>query len=104
MADMLKLAPEKLLRRTLPQHHLNEHAILLIDEQAALAALPSLLPPDAETRSEAFDAVKQVVEACGETSEEDEKRLNEIGRLFGIAEEGATIPFLQIRRFQAKAS
>jgi hypothetical protein len=88
----------------LPQHHLNEHAILLIDEQAALAALPSLLPPDAETRSEAFDAVKQVVEACGETSEEDEKRLNEIGRLFGIAEEGATIPFLQIRRFQAKAS
>jgi Protein of unknown function (DUF3141) len=81
-----------------------QFAMLLIDQQGALAALPSLLPPDAESRSEAFDVVKQVLEACGETSAEDEKRLSEIGRLFGIAEEGATIPFLQIRRFQAKAS
>jgi pimeloyl-ACP methyl ester carboxylesterase len=81
-----------------------QFAMLLIDQQAALAALPLLLPPDAESRSEAFEAVKQVMEACGETSAEDEKRLSEIGRLFGIAEEDATIPFLQIRRLQAKAS
>ena len=81
-----------------------QFAMLLIDQQGALAALPSLLPPDAESRSEAFDVVKQVMEACGETSAEDEKRLSEIGRLFGIAEEGATIPFLQIRRLPAKAS
>jgi hypothetical protein len=72
--------------------------MLLIDQQAALAALPSLLPPDAQTRSEAFDVVRQVMAACGEISAEDEKRLSEIGRLFGIGEEGATIAFPQIRR------
>jgi len=82
-----------------------QFAMLLIDQQGALAALPSLLPPDAETRSEAFDAVKQVIAACGETSAEDEKRLSEIGRLFGIGKESLAIPFLQNRReLQAKAS
>ena len=75
-----------------------QFAMLLIDQQAALAALPSLLPPDAQTRSEAFDVVRQVMAACGEISAEDEKRLSEIGRLFGIGEEGATISFPQTRR------
>ena len=30
--------------------------ILLIDTEAALAAIPAMLPPDAETRLKAFDA------------------------------------------------
>ena len=82
-----------------------QFAMLLIDQQAALAAIASLLPADAKTRSEAFDVVKQVMAACGEISAEDEKRLSEIGRLFGIGEEGATIRFPQIRReVQEKAS
>jgi len=81
-----------------------QFAMLLIDQQAALAALPSLLPPDAQTRSEAFNVVRQVMAACGEISAEDEKRLSEIGRLFGIGEEGATISFPQNRRkLQRKA-
>jgi hypothetical protein len=67
-----------------------QFAMLLIDEKAALAALPSLLPADSTTRSEAFNAVKQVTAARGEVSAADEKRLSEIGRLFGIGEEGAT--------------
>jgi pimeloyl-ACP methyl ester carboxylesterase len=75
-----------------------QFAMLLIDQQAALAALPSLLRTDAQTRSEAFNVVKQVMAACGEISAEDEKRLSEIGRLFGIGEEGATISFPQNRR------
>jgi hypothetical protein len=75
-----------------------QFAMLVIDQQAALAALPSLLPPDAQTRSEAFNVVRQVMAACGEISTEDEKRLSEIGRLFGIGEEGATISFPQNRR------
>jgi hypothetical protein len=82
-----------------------QFAILLIDQQAALAAIPSMLPADAEKRGEAFNTVKQVMAACGELSSEDEKRLIEIGRLFGIGEEGVTIPFPQARReLQAKAS
>jgi len=83
----------------------DQFAILLIDQQAALAAFPSLLPVDAETRSKAFSLVRQVAAAWGETSAEDEKRLHEIGRLFGIAEEGGAIPFPQNRRqLPAKAS
>src|SRR6516162_6795305 len=82
-----------------------QFAMLLIDQQAALAALPSLLPPDAQTRSEAFNVVRQVMAACGEISAEDEKRLSEISRLFGIGEEGATIAFPQIlRELATKAS
>jgi hypothetical protein len=75
-----------------------QFAMLLIDQQAALAALPSLLPADGGKRSEAFNAIRQVMAACGETSAEDEKRLREIGRLFGIPEESATIRFLVNRR------
>jgi len=83
----------------------DQFAMLLIDEKAALAALPSLLPADAATRSEGFDAIRQVAAACGEISALDEKRLSEIGRLFGIGEEGAAIPFPQNRRsLQAKPS
>jgi Protein of unknown function (DUF3141) len=82
-----------------------QFAMLLIDQQAALAAIPSLLPADAKTRSEAFDAVRQVKAASGEISAEDEKRLNEIGRLFGNGEEGTPTRFPQIRRdLAAKAS
>jgi pimeloyl-ACP methyl ester carboxylesterase len=83
----------------------DQFAMLLIDEKAALAAVPSLLPADAATRSEGFDAIRQVTVACGEISAQDEKRLSEIGRLFGIGDEGAAIPFPQNRRGPpAKAS
>ena len=81
-----------------------QYFMLLIDKDASLAALPSMLPAEAETRREAFNVIKEVMAACGEPSTEDEKRLSEIGRLFGIGDEGATIPFLQIRRVPAKAS
>jgi hypothetical protein len=81
-----------------------QYFMLLIDMDASLAALPSMLPAEAETRRESFNVIKEVMAACGALSTEDEKRLSEIGRLFGIAEEGATVPFLQIRRLPAKAS
>jgi hypothetical protein len=71
--------------------------MLLIDPEAALAALPSMLPPDAETRREAFELVKQVLGARGELSAEDRTRLGEIARLFGVDEPGSAgpIPFRQ---------
>src|SRR5271166_1616114 len=75
-----------------------QYFMLLIDKDASLAALPSMLPAEAETRREAFNVIKEVMAACGELSTEDEKRLSEIGRLFGIGEQGATIPFLQNRK------
>jgi pimeloyl-ACP methyl ester carboxylesterase len=76
----------------------DQFAMLLIDQKAALAAVPSLLPVDAAVRSEGFNAIRQVLAACGKSSIEDEKRLSEIGRLFGIGDDGVAIPFPQNRR------
>jgi hypothetical protein len=58
--------------------------MLLIDEAAALAAIPSMLPPDAETRLKAFDLISEILGALGELSDTDRARLAEIARLFGV--------------------
>jgi pimeloyl-ACP methyl ester carboxylesterase len=64
--------------------------ILLIDGDAALAAIPSMLPPDAESRRVAFGLIRTVLSARGEISGEDEKRLDEVARLFEL--EGNALP------------
>jgi hypothetical protein len=79
----------------------DQYFMLLIDKDASLSAIPSMLPSDTETRKKAFDLIKEVMAAVGELSPEDEKRLSDIGLLFGIGD-GATVPFPHIR--QAKAS
>lgn len=80
--------------------------MLLVDREAALAAIPSMLPTDAETRRKAVDLIKQVLAASGELSAEDRKRINEVERLFSVDEEGnAGRPFRQPRsEVQARAS
>jgi pimeloyl-ACP methyl ester carboxylesterase len=80
-----------------------QYFMLLIDEEASLAAIPSMLPSDAETQSKAFDGIKEVMAAVGKLSAEDEKRLREVGGLFGLEQgEPRTIPFP--RREVQKAS
>ena len=58
--------------------------MLLLDQNAALAAIPSMLPPDAQTRAAAFELVKQALGARGEFSAEDRQRMNEVAQLFGV--------------------
>jgi Protein of unknown function (DUF3141) len=58
--------------------------MLLVDEKAALAAIASMLPPDAQTRAAAFELVRQVLGARGAFSAEDRKRMDEIAQLFGV--------------------
>jgi pimeloyl-ACP methyl ester carboxylesterase len=58
--------------------------MLLIDQEAALAAIPSMLPPDVETREKAYGVIKQVLSARGEFSAEDKKRMSEVAKLFGL--------------------
>lgn len=58
--------------------------MLLVDEKAALAAIPGMLPGDAETRREVFGLVNLVLGARGDFSAEDQRRLNEVARLFGV--------------------
>ena len=80
-----------------------QYFMLLIDQEATLAAIPSMLASEVETRSKAFDLIKEVMAAVGTLSAEDEKRLREIGALFGVEQgEGRTIPFP--RREVQKAS
>jgi Protein of unknown function (DUF3141) len=81
-----------------------QYNLLLIDQEAALAAIPSMLPPDADARQKAFGLIKQVLAARGAFSAEESARLGEVARLFGIDEGGIT-PFPQVRKErQAKAS
>ena len=58
--------------------------ILLIDQKAALEAIPSMLPSDLESREKAFELIHQVLRARGELSADDNERLKEIARLFGL--------------------
>ena len=67
-------------------------------QEAALAAIPSMLPADSEKRQEAFDLIRQVLAARGEASPEDERRLGEVARLFGVTEGGGAVPIPFRRR------
>ena len=57
--------------------------MLVIDQDAALKALPEMLPADREVRKQAFALIKQILGARGSLSTEDEERLARIARLFG---------------------
>jgi pimeloyl-ACP methyl ester carboxylesterase len=56
--------------------------MLLIDQEAALAAIPALLPPTAEERQAALAAIRDVISASGEPVGEAADRLKRIIKLF----------------------
>jgi hypothetical protein len=82
--------------------------LLVLDTEAALAALPSMLPDNGEVRRKAFDLIKQVMSASGPLSDEDNKRMQRVAGAFGLDEAATTVPSLTViasaRQEQAKAS
>ena len=79
--------------------------ILLIDQKAALDAVPSMLPPDLESREKAYNTIHQVLQARGELSAEENERMKEIARLFGIDGGAAKSHLREVgKKPQAKAS
>lgn len=56
--------------------------ILLIDEEAAVAAIPALLPDDPAARAEAMALIRDVITAAGEPAGAVALRLARIGRMF----------------------
>src|SRR6266702_1650446 len=70
--------------------------LLLIDTEAALAALPSMLPADADTRRKAYELIKQIMSARGEFSAEDKERMLRIARAFGVEEASTIVPNLTV--------
>jgi Protein of unknown function (DUF3141) len=84
-----------------------QYYMLLVDSEGALAALPSMLPQDIETRRKAFDLIKQTLGARGDLSAEDQRRTSEVARLFGLNDDAAAslVPFRATRKeLEAKAS
>jgi Protein of unknown function (DUF3141) len=61
--------------------------MLLLDQQAALSAIPKMLPQDMEQRRAVFAAVHEVLSVAGEISGETKTRLNRIAQLFGLSED-----------------
>lgn len=101
MAPSLSLAEFKNLVR-------EQFYLLLIDEGAALAAIPKMLPDDAATRKQALDIVNRVLTACGPLDDEDQARLARLTRLFDLGDAAAevenVIPLAQTRpEIQSKA-
>ncbi len=71
--------------------------MLQVDAEAALAAIPAMLPDDAEARTEALELIKRVLSARGdEMSAEDEERMRRIAGLFGLAEPSGSMRKLAI--------
>jgi len=56
---------------------------LLLDREAALTAIPAMLPADANARIKTVDAIKKIVSATGEPVGEVAERLAHIEELFG---------------------
>src|SRR5262249_61822723 len=58
--------------------------ILLIDQKAALEAIPSMLPADLDSREKAYELIQKLMLARGELSSDDSDRMKEVARLFGL--------------------
>lgn len=58
---------------------------LLLDQDAALAAIPAMLPTDAEVRTQTLDAIREIASAAGKPTGERARRLAQIEKLFSMA-------------------
>lgn len=58
--------------------------MLLLDQESALAAIPKLLPDNANARQSAFAAIRKVLSASAEISGEVARRLKRVAELFGV--------------------
>jgi hypothetical protein len=81
----IRMAPDGMQRLSLQAFKAlirEQYFMLLIDEEAALAAIPSLLPPDAEERRNALILLRNVVTARGDLVGEASRRMDRIAHLF----------------------
>ncbi len=76
-ANRLTLAEFKALVR-------DQYFMLLIDEAAALAAIPALLPTDIDERRKAFDVLRDLLESSGTLAGAAAERLDHVAGLFRL--------------------
>ena len=65
--------------------------MLLIDREAALKAIPGLMPDSAEERRAAFETLREVLAASGALNDVATERLGEVATLFGLDTEPVTL-------------
>jgi pimeloyl-ACP methyl ester carboxylesterase len=80
--------------------------MLLLDREAALAAIPKLLPDNANERRAVFAAIREVLSASAEISGEVARRLKRVAELFGVEAAGPSEQQSNVAPFDphAKAS
>jgi pimeloyl-ACP methyl ester carboxylesterase len=74
-------------RLTLPEFKMlvrEQFFMLLLDPEGALAAIPKLLPEDADRRRAAFAAMREVLSASGDIAGERASRLQRVAALFDV--------------------
>lgn len=84
-APRLTLAEFKAMMR-------EQYFILMLEPEAALTAIPSMLPPDIGARRQAFLTLRQTLSARGELGDETELRLKRIASLFGVEDATPSSP------------
>jgi len=99
IAPRLSLAEFKALVR-------EQFYLLLIDQEAALAAIPKMLLDNAAARQQMLNVIKRVLTACGPLDGEDQARLARITRLFESGDAAADVIALSPMKpeIQSKAS
>jgi hypothetical protein len=76
--------------------------MLLIDQDAALAAIPAMLPQDMALRQQAFQTITRILSAAGPPTDEDKRRVARIAELFGLKDD--TIESNNVTTLPARAS
>jgi len=59
---------------------------LLLDPEAALAAIPAMLPADPAVRTKTLEAIRRTVQATGKASGERAERLAQVEKLFAAVD------------------
>jgi hypothetical protein len=77
--------------------------MLLLDREAALAAIPKLLPDNATARQAAFTAIRDVLSASAAISGEVAKRLKRVAALFGVDAGDSSNKASKVAPFDPKA-
>src|SRR5262249_15173750 len=103
----LRAAQDDLPRPTLQEFKVllrEQYFMLLLDEEATLAAIPDMLPADKGLRRKAFAALRQVLGASGEFAGPAAERLRRMARLFDVELEATEPSSATTRAGLAKAS
>jgi hypothetical protein len=66
-----------------------QYFMLIIDQEATLAAIPDLLPSDPHARRKAFATLREVLSAGGAIAGEAAERMQRIAGLFGVEADAA---------------